>query len=271
LSFAISCELRANWRRFTAYCLTHILKDVRLRITFVLFLGLMLLSGCGKILFKSAAKAYHIGLQDQPYDAVIVPGFPYDGKNWDMVLKMRIIWAKYLFESGYTKNVIFSGSAVATPYIESRVMAYYAEAMGIPQGRLYTEESAEHSTENVYYSYRLAKDKGFTKIALATDPYQTSYMRKFMRKFDLPIALLPIVIDTLRILDHTEPVIDPTQAIKRDFVKLSHRQGFFKRFKGTMGKYIVWHEEDLKKKRYKRRFKNRMVPTELGLENNKSL
>jgi hypothetical protein len=30
--------------------------------------------------------------------------------------------------------------------------------------------------------------------------------------------------------------------------------------KGTMGKYIIWHEEDLKKKKYRRRFKDRMVP-----------
>jgi uncharacterized SAM-binding protein YcdF (DUF218 family) len=258
--------LLAIWRRFTAYCLTHKPIDVSFRNTLALSALALLLSGCGKMLYKSAAKAYHTGLQDQPYDAIIVPGFPYDGKHWDMVHQMRIIWANYLFKNGYANNVIFSGSAVATPYIESRVMSYYALAMGIPEDHLFTEERAEHSTENVYYSYRLAKDKGFTKIALATDPIQTAYMRKFMRKFDLPVGLLPIVIDTLRVLDHSEPSIDPAPALKKDFVKLSDRQGFFKRFKGTLGKYIVWHEEDLKKKRYRRRFKNRMVPAGTTLQ-----
>jgi uncharacterized SAM-binding protein YcdF (DUF218 family) len=233
---------------------------LKLKAIGIALLCLIFLSGCGRILYKSAAKAFQKGLENQPYDAVIVPGFPYNGQNWDMVLTMRIHWAKYLYEKGYTKNVIFSGSAVATPYIESRIMASYAEALGIPGEHLFTEEEAEHSTENVYYSYRLAKAKGFTKIALATDPYQTSYMRKFIKKFELPIGLLPTVIDTLRILDKYEPKIDPKPAMKAGFVKLSEREGFFKRFRGTIGKYIVWHEEDLKKKRFRRRYKNRMIP-----------
>ncbi|WP_414618142.1 YdcF family protein [Dyadobacter sp. 32] len=230
--------------------------------TILFALILLALPGCSKMLFKSSAKAFHEGIEEKPYDAVIVPGFPFDGSQWDRVHAMRIIWARFLLEKGYTKNIIFSGSAVATPYIESRVMAYYAEALGIPKENLFTEEKAEHSTENVYYSYRLAKEKGFSKIALATDPYQTSFMRKFMRKFELPVSLLPIVIDTLRTLDHTEPEIDVAPALKPGFEKLSDREGFFKRFKGTIGKYIIWHEEDLRKKRYKRRFKNRMVPAD---------
>lgn len=177
-----------------------------------------------------------------------------------MVHKMRIHWAKYLYNQGYTKNIIFSGSAVATPYVESKVMALYAEELGIPKDRIFTEEKAEHSTENVYYSYRLAKELGFRKIALASDPFQSSYMGKFMRKFEIPVALLPTVIDTLKVLNLYEPAIDPASTMKEGFVKLSARENFFQRFKGTMGKYIIWHEEDLKKKKYRRRFKDRMVP-----------
>jgi uncharacterized SAM-binding protein YcdF (DUF218 family) len=222
-------------------------------------LAAFIISGCGKILYRSAAKAYHEGLANQPYDAIIVPGFPYNGEKWDMVLQMRIHWANYLYSHGYTKNIIFSGSAVATPYVESRVMAAYAEALGIPKTNLFIEERAEHSTENVYYSYRLAKENGFSKIALATDPVQTSYMRKFIKRFELPIGLLPTVIDTLKVMDVYEPKIDPKNTIREGFVKLSDRENFFQRFKGTIGKYIVWHEEDHKKKRHRRRFKNRMI------------
>ncbi|MCF0056966.1 YdcF family protein [Dyadobacter sp. CY356] len=199
-------------------------------------------------------------MKDQPYDVIIVPGFPYQGKEWDMVHKMRIHWAYYLYKKGIARNVIFSGSAVATPYIESRVMSYYAESLGISAKHIFTEEKAQHSTENVYYSYRLAKKLGFKKIALATDPFQSRYMGKFMRKFEIPVALLPTVIDTLKILDLYEPKIDPKPAIVDNFQKLSARENFFERFKGTMGQYIIWHEEDLKKKKYRRRFKDRMIP-----------
>jgi uncharacterized SAM-binding protein YcdF (DUF218 family) len=214
--------------------------------------------GCSKRFFKAADKAYVAGLLDQPYDAIIVPGFPYNGQHWDRVHAMRIVWAKYLYQKGYARNIIFSGSAVATPYVESRLMSLYAEALGIKTGNLYAEEKAEHSTENVYYGYRLAKEKGFTKIALATDPYQSGFMKKFIRKFELPVALLPIVIDTLRTLDQTEPMIDPSSARVEGFVKLSDREGFLKRFRGTIGKNIVWHAEDLKKKKYIGKFKNRI-------------
>ena len=213
------------------------------------------------MLFRSAEKTFQKDLVNQPYDVIIVPGFPYNGENWDRTLKMRINWAKFLYEKGYTKNVIFSGSAVATKYIESRVMANYAEAIGIPRKNLFTEEKAEHSTENVYYSYRIARELGFTKIALATDPYQTSYMRKFIRNFELPVYLLPTVLDTLRILDMPEPKIDVSNTIQANFVKLSDRENFFQRFRGTMGRYIAWHEEDLKKKKYRRRYKDRMIPS----------
>ena len=220
----------------------------------------ILSTGCTKHLFKKAAKSYEKGIQGQPYDAIIVTGFPYNGEKWDRVVQMRVYWAKYLYDRGYTGKIMFSGSAVATPYIESRVMAKYAAALGIPEKDIFTEEKAEHSTENVYYSYRLLKDKGYKKIALATDPFQNHYMEKFVRKYELPIAFLPTVLDTLRTLDTLEPKIDLDNTVKKDFVKLSDREGFFKRFKGTMGKYIVWHEEDLKKKKYRRRYKDRMIP-----------
>jgi hypothetical protein len=87
-------------------------------------------------------------------------------------------------------------------------------------------------------------------------------MGKFIRKFELPVALLPTVIDTLRILNLYEPRIDSEPAYLDGFVKLSARENFFQRFKGTMGKYIIWHEEDLKKEKYKRRFKKRMIPSD---------
>jgi uncharacterized SAM-binding protein YcdF (DUF218 family) len=213
------------------------------------------------MMFRSSEKAFQEGLKDQPYDVVIVPGFPYNGQNWDRVLKMRIHWARFLFEKGYTRNVIFSGSAVATPYVESRVMATYARALGIPAGNIFVEEKAEHSTENVYYSFCMARNMGFKKIALATDPYQNSYMRKFARKFELPINFLPTVLDTLRVLEMPEPQISLANTMQKDFVKLSDRESFFQRFKGTMGRYIKWHEADLKKEKYKKRFKNRIIPS----------
>ncbi|HKR06836.1 MAG TPA: YdcF family protein [Bacteroidia bacterium] len=208
---------------------------------------------------RVAQKIYDKNIKDQPFDAIIVPGFPYYETGWDTVLNIRIRWADYLYKKGYAKNIIFSGSAVYTKYVESKVMAIYAEALGIPPEHIFTEQTAEHTTENVYYSYRIAKKHGFTNIGLATDPNQVGNMRHFINKYELPIKLLPIVYDTLRANEIQEPVIDASPAIRENFVSIVERQSLYHRIRGTFGKYIKWHSEDLKKKRFKRRYKDRIV------------
>ena len=234
---------------------------VRIGLLILSAIMLLLSGGCGRMLNNASEKAFKKGLQSQPYDAVIIPGFPYSGDKWDMILQMRIHWAHYLYAKGYTKNIIFSGAAVATPYIESKVMAEYARALGVPKERIFTEEKAQHSTENVYYSYRMAKGLGFTKIALATDPVQNTYMQRFIKRHDLPIASLPVIVDTLMVLNLYEPKTDTRNCKQEGFVKLSDKENFFKRFRGTMGKNIQWHEEDLKKSKYKKKYKDRIIPS----------
>ena len=46
------------------------------------------------------------------YDVVVVPGIPLIDGKWNMTMKRRIYWAKFLYDKGLTKNIIFSGSAV---------------------------------------------------------------------------------------------------------------------------------------------------------------
>ncbi|HEY4154109.1 MAG TPA: YdcF family protein, partial [Puia sp.] len=112
---------------------------------------------------KATKKLYQQALDKQPYDAIIVPGVPFEIGQWSRVMKGRIYWSKFLFDRGITRNIIYSGSAVYTPYIEADIMAGYAIALGIPKEHVFRETHAEHSTENVYYSYKLARSLGFKK------------------------------------------------------------------------------------------------------------
>ncbi len=216
-----------------------------------LLLIFVLLNSCALLnpVRKSPYKLYMANIKDQPYDAIIVPGVPYNSKKWSDVMRLRILWSKFLFEKGYTKNIIYSGGAVHSHYIESRIMGLYAEAFGIPKANIFTEEKAEHSTENVYYSYYLAKAQGFKNIAVATDPYQTSNLYSYIKKQKLDIKLLPLLLDTVLIMDRTEPKINPESARMSDtaFNSLKKREGFFKRLRGTMGKNIEYTEEDKKR------------------------
>lgn len=195
------------------------------------------IAGC-TLFAPSPEKQYSIATAQKPYDVIIVPGYPHQDGRWSDLTKARIYWAHYLYSKGIAKNVIFSGSAVYSPYVEAKIMAMYGEALGISKENIFIEPTAEHSTENLYYSYKLAQEKGFTNIALATDPFQNSWLRSFARKQNLRISFIPILFDTLKTIPKTDPVIDEEQAFVEDFVSLTERESFFERWKGTQGKKI---------------------------------
>jgi len=195
----------------------------------LLFAVLVLFSGC-----QSSVKTFQANVHKAPFDAIIVPGVPYD-TAWSRTMKGRVLWSYHLYTTGVAKNIIYSGGAVYTPYVESRIMAEYAKALGIPETHIFTEENAEHSTENLSYSMAIAQKHGFTNVALATDPYQNVMLRSFGRRKNLPVTHLPFITDTLEKYSHIEVVIDPTPAYRHNFVSLPDREGFFKRLMGTMG------------------------------------
>lgn len=174
----------------------------------------------------------------QQFDMVIVPGVPYDTAGWSRTMKGRVYWSKFLYEKGIARNVMYSGSAVYTPYCEAEIMALYAVAIGIPQQHVYVETKAEHSTENIYYSYRKARSLGFKKIALASDPFQSKLLRRFTRKRVSPdVSIIPFVADTLKMMqpEMKDPLIEHQLAFRQNFVSIVQRENFWKRFTGTRG------------------------------------
>lgn len=180
-----------------------------------------------------------------PFDAIIVPGVPFNGQRWDSVMKQRVLWSYILYKNGYTRNIIYSGSDVYTPYYEARIMGLYGQALGIPAEHIFYDTAAEHSTENVYYSYLVAKKHGFKSLALATDPFQSSMLRSFTkRRFASPIYHLPIERDSLLRYNSLDPKIRPASAKSRDkdWESIMDRQSFFRRLMGTLGRAIKWKQ-----------------------------
>jgi uncharacterized SAM-binding protein YcdF (DUF218 family) len=199
---------------------------------------LLTLSACS--FSEKAAHRLYNKAATQTYDMVIVPGLPLeDSLQWGRIMKGRVYWAKFLYDKGIAKNIMFSGSAVYTPYYEGIIMALYAEAIGVPKEHIFSETMAEHSTENLYYSYKKAKKLGFNTIALASDPFQSKQLRSFAHlRLSRSIGIIPFVIDTLKRIEPTmqNPAIDFHKAdAPKNFVPLPKRQGWWKRFKGTLG------------------------------------
>ena len=224
-------------------------KFLKIAVSIPVFLGIaLLLTHCS--FQHQARKLYVEAAKEKPFDVVIVPGVPYEKEHTTRVMDMRIFWAKHLYDSGYTRNIIFSGSAVYSHFVEGKAMKMIADSLGIPPAHTFAETKAEHSTENIYYSWKLAKEMGFQKIAVATDPFQSAMLRSFIRKYCPGVKSVPVVTDILELEGKTLPVVDTTTLYVRDFVSITERESFWKRFRGTMGKRIkeeIRQEEEAKK------------------------
>ena len=177
------------------------------------------------------------------FDVIVVPGFPYHPKNVSTILDLRIRWACYLFNEGLTENVIFSGSAVYTPYYEGIAMKLIADSMGLPPHRTFSEIQAEHSIENVYYSVKMAQRMGFKRIAVATDPFQSRMLKPLIEKYCPGIELVPMVYSKIKSERDKIPPIDSSSALAKEFVPLLDRQTKSQRQDGTMGRRVAYEIE----------------------------
>ena len=213
------------------------------RIHFCFLIALLFLAiGCTVInpIRRSPYRTFTYNMKGMPFDVIIVPGVPYYGETWSRTMRYRVLWSKFLIENGYANNIIYSGSAVYSPFVESKIMALYGKELGIPEQNIFTEEKAEHSTENVFYSYEIAKKMGFINIALATDPFQINNLRQYISKNNYDLTLLPLVVDSVIIMDQTEPNIINTSALvdTATFVSIKDRESILKRLGGTMGRNL---------------------------------
>lgn len=124
-------------------------------------------------------------------------------------------------------------------------MKMFADSLGINPANTFEEIKAEHSTENIYIGYKLAKKMGFKKVGLALDPFQTKMLRTFVAKRCEGIALIPVVfkrIDPNMKRNIHIPNINSQAAFIANFVPLPDRQNFFERLRETNGKHIDFEQ-----------------------------
>lgn len=215
----------------------------RLNWSFAL-LALILMPGCYiRHPERYLAKARAHGA----YDAVIVPGMPYDNGLPEPV-HARLVWSVYLYRTGLAKKIVMSGAAVYTPWVEAEVLREYAVALGVPREDILIDDQAQHSTENVYYGFKVARKAGLEHVALASDEFQTRLLKSFCRRVSRklkgqPIGLIPLVRDSIQ-TEYLKPLppIDASVAHVDSFVSIMDRESGWKRMRGTLGKHINWRE-----------------------------
>ena len=196
-------------------------------------------SSCSLALKRANTLYTEVANNPTTYDAIIVPGVPLKNGAWDSTMKARVLWSVYLYKKGLARNIIYSGSAVYTPYYEAVAMGLYAQKLGVAKEHIYYDTLAKHSTENVYYSYKLAKQLGFKKLALATDPFQSVMLKGFTRKrFQSFIQHIPVMFDLIKPMNNLNPDIDEAIAFKASFKSIVDSESLPKRLMGTMGRQI---------------------------------
>lgn len=198
--------------------------------------------GSCSLAVKRATKIYNsVKKNDIVYDAIIVPGYPWHAPGWDSIMKARVLWSVFLYNEGKARNIIFSGAAVYSPYYEALIMGEYAKKLKVNPEHIYYDTLAKHSTENVYYAYKIAKAKGFKSIALATDPVQSFLLQSFTKKrFHSNIQHIPIIFEIIQPMNFQDPKIDPSLAYKVNFVSILNSESFFKRLRGTLGRNLKY-------------------------------
>jgi hypothetical protein len=190
-------------------------------------------------------KVYKDAIADAPYDAIIVPGIPFEKGKWNALMKMRVLWSVHLYKEGLAKNIIYSGSSVYTPFVEAIIMKQYALKLGVPNEHCFTECRAEHSRENVYYGTVLARKHDFKKVAIATDRIQNNAIQRYIRKLNCGLEMLPVQETTVNDMPQDDPSIDTMQAYVANFVSIMDRDSYFKRLKGMRGKNITVNRDSL--------------------------
>lgn len=188
----------------------------------------------------SAMAGDHLSKVTEPYDAIIVPGYPFrpNGKMNPMY-KIRLYWAYHMYKEGKTKNIIVSGSAVHTPYVEGRVYALYLIELGIDPDDIIIEERAEHSLENVFYSMEIAKEHGFEKVAVVSDKAHSFMIKYLANKFDHEIEADFIPARWRYVIrkywNRFDLNIDYSKAYQPGFVPLAYKKTESQRKLGTSG------------------------------------
>lgn len=199
-------------------------------ITLLLVAG-TLVSGNTTVQAKDAGKVY---------DAIIIPGFPFDpnGKV-NMVYKMRLAWAYELYQQGRTEHIILSGGAVHSPYVEAEIFALYLMEMGIPADALILERKAEHSMENVFYAMEIANEYGYENVAVATDLWQSGMIQIIGKIHGHDLSSVDFLPAKYRKIKHLwksfEYEIDHQLAYVEDFIPLIERKDKKIRKLGTQG------------------------------------
>lgn len=111
--------------------------------------------------------------------AVLVPGYPAnDDGTLSPVQRIRVETGISVYRTRHCKKIVFSGGAVANPYIEAKAMASFAITLGIPDRDIIIEGHSRNTWENIGCS--LPYLKNYSSILITSDILHAKRAKRYL-------------------------------------------------------------------------------------------
>ena len=105
------------------------------------------------------------------FDTIIVLGAPAQPNgNPTPEQRERVAEGVREFKAGRANHIIFSGGAAENHFVEGEVMAEQAEVQGVPVTDIVIEGQSKDTIQNIYYSYKLMQQRGWTSAEVVSSP-----------------------------------------------------------------------------------------------------
>jgi len=106
------------------------------------------------------------------FDAIIVLGTAADNDGNPTLNQLtRVTEAVREYERGVAPRLILTGGAVQNRFVEARVMARTAEALGIPPSAILIEPEARDTIQNACYAVRILKAHGWRSAEIVSNDW----------------------------------------------------------------------------------------------------
>jgi vancomycin permeability regulator SanA len=130
-------------------------------------------------------------VRDQPWaqpvmDVAFVLGCPANPDGTPSPCqRCRVDMAVEKFRSGKVRNLLFSGGAAHSPAVEADVMGDLAVASGVPAAHVLREGQALTTWQNVRFSERIARARGFRTVLFVSTADHLPRARRIARFYGL--------------------------------------------------------------------------------------
>jgi uncharacterized SAM-binding protein YcdF (DUF218 family) len=192
--------------------------SMQLRVTLAALVLLFCLLGLGEAA-RLLAPASNTSLTR--FDAIIVLGNPADDDgNPSPEQLARVTDGVREYERGVAPRLILTGGATHHQFVEARVMARSALALGIPESAIFVEPEARNTMQNACYAERILLEHGWRSAEVVSSAYH-------LPRVGMIFSGLPLEWRT-----HAAPPLEPESA--------AHQWGAATVEAAKTARYLIW-------------------------------